>query len=44
MKLRYYAGLTLEQAADFLGISTTTADRDWAFARAWLHQQIDQES
>lgn len=34
--LRYFAGLTLEQAAELLGISRATADRHWAFARAWL--------
>ncbi len=36
VKLRYFAGLTTEQAATILGISTTTADRYWAYARAWL--------
>ena len=36
VRLRYYAGLTLEQAAGLLGISRATADRDWTFARAWL--------
>src|SRR5688572_7549375 len=35
VKLRFFAGLTHEQAADALGISTTTADNDWAYARAW---------
>jgi RNA polymerase sigma factor (TIGR02999 family) len=40
VKLRYFAGLTIEQAAKVLGISTTTADRYWAYARAWLHQEI----
>lgn len=40
VKLRYFAGLTGEQAAKVLGISTSTADRYWAYARAWLHQQI----
>ncbi len=40
VKLRYFAGLTGEQAAKALGISTTTADRYWAYARAWLHQEI----
>jgi RNA polymerase sigma factor (TIGR02999 family) len=40
VKLRYFAGLTLEQAALALGISRTTADRYWAYARAWLHQEI----
>ncbi len=40
VKLRYFAGLTIEQAARTLGISPTTADRYWAYARAWLHQEI----
>jgi RNA polymerase sigma factor (TIGR02999 family) len=40
VKLRYFAGLTMAQAAEVLGISITTADRDWAYARAWLHQEI----
>ena len=40
VKLRHFAGLTIEQAAAALGISTTTANRYWAYARAWLHQEI----
>ena len=40
VKLRYFAGLTIPQAAAALGISTTTADRYWAYARAWLHQEV----
>ena len=40
MKLRYFAGLTGEQAAQALGVSATTAERHWAFARAWLHRRI----
>src|SRR5262245_53909038 len=38
--LRYFAGMTLEQAAEALGISRVTAHRYWTFARAWLHQQM----
>jgi RNA polymerase sigma factor (TIGR02999 family) len=38
--LRYFAGLTIEQAADALGISRVTAHRYWTFARAWLHQRM----
>jgi DNA-directed RNA polymerase specialized sigma24 family protein len=34
--LRYYAGLSLEQAAESLAISTATAYRHWSYARAWL--------
>ena len=40
VKLRYFAGLTAEQAADALGVSYTTANRLWAYARAWLHQEM----
>jgi RNA polymerase sigma factor (TIGR02999 family) len=40
VKLRHFAGLTIEEAAQALGISMTTANRYWAYARAWLHQDI----
>jgi RNA polymerase sigma factor (TIGR02999 family) len=40
VELRYFAGLTGEQAAEVLGISPTTADRAWAYARAWLQAEI----
>ncbi len=40
IKLRYFAGLTMEQAAEILGISVATAHRDWNYARAWLHRAI----
>jgi len=40
VKLRYFAGLTLGQAANILGVSRRTADRYWAYARAWLYQEI----
>jgi len=40
VKLRYFAGLTIEQAAQALGISTTTAERDWTYTRAWLMAEI----
>jgi RNA polymerase sigma factor (TIGR02999 family) len=40
VKLRYFAGLTLEEAADVLGISHRTAKRDWAYARAWLFNEV----
>ena len=36
VKLRFFAGLTIEQAAEALGISPATAENDWAYARAWL--------
>ena len=40
VELRYFAGLTGEQAAEALGISATTADRYWAYARAWLYRRM----
>jgi RNA polymerase sigma factor (TIGR02999 family) len=40
IKLRHFAGLTIDQAAEALGISATTANRYWAYARAWLHREI----
>jgi len=40
VKLRFFAGLTLEEAAETLGISRTTAYRHWAYARAWLYERI----
>src|SRR5262249_5632874 len=44
VKLRYFAGLTIEQTAEALGISVRTANRHWAFARAWLYQQLQEET
>jgi RNA polymerase sigma factor (TIGR02999 family) len=41
-KLRYFAGLTLAEAAAALGFSTATADRYWKFARAWLARRLRQ--
>lgn len=43
VKLRYFAGLTQQQAAEALGISVSTADRDWAYARAWLFREVSKE-
>ena len=40
VKLRYFAGLTLRQAAEALGISESTADADWAYAKSWLRVQM----
>jgi len=40
VRLRFFAGLPLPEVAHLLGISPRTADRLWAYARAWLHQEI----
>lgn len=40
VKLRHFAGLSVDQAAEALGISAATADRWWAYARAWLRTEI----
>jgi RNA polymerase sigma factor (TIGR02999 family) len=40
VRLRYFAGLTLEQAGEMLGISRATASRHWQYARAWLYDAI----
>jgi RNA polymerase sigma factor (TIGR02999 family) len=40
VKLRYFAGLSVEQAAAALNLATATAYRHWTFARAWLHSQV----
>src|SRR6266849_10858644 len=42
VKLRYFAGLTLAEAASALGISTATAGRHWRYARAWLARRLRQ--
>lgn len=40
VKLRYFAGLTVPQAAEALGVSASTVDNDWAYARAWLRVEM----
>src|SRR2546427_809416 len=40
VKLRYFVGMTIEEAAQVLGISEGTAKRHWAYARAWLYEEI----
>jgi RNA polymerase sigma factor (TIGR02999 family) len=44
VKLRFFAGCTIDQAAQALGISTATAERWWSYARAWLHQEIKRDA
>lgn len=43
VELRYFAGLSIEEAAESLGISPATAKREWRLARAWLRRELDGE-
>jgi len=40
VELRYFAGLTVAEAARILGLSVATAERHWTFARTWLHNRL----
>lgn len=42
VELRYFAGLTMQEAAGVLGVSLATAERDWSFARAWLLRELSE--
>jgi RNA polymerase sigma factor (TIGR02999 family) len=42
VKLRYFAGLTMHQAAEAMGISLRTAERNWTYARTWLHAALSE--
>jgi RNA polymerase sigma factor (TIGR02999 family) len=44
VELRYFAGLTGDEAAAVLGISPSTADRHWIYARSWLRRELDGKS
>jgi RNA polymerase sigma factor (TIGR02999 family) len=44
VKLRYFAGMTIDESAAALGISAATAKRYWAYARAWLYQAVSGDS
>lgn len=44
VKLRFFAGLTLREAAESLGIAESTADADWAYSKAWLRVELDDTS
>ena len=43
VKLRYFAGLSVQDAAEVLGISKSSAERSWVFTRAWLHSRLNPE-
>ena len=40
VKLKYFAGLTISEIGELMGIPARTVDRRWAYARAWLHQEL----
>lgn len=44
VQLRYFTGLTLPEVADLLGISPRSADRTWAYAKAWLRREIQKQT
>lgn len=44
VKLRYFAGCSIKDAAELLGISTATADRYWAYSRAWLQTEMNAQA
>lgn len=43
VKLRFFAGLTIQEAADSMQLSVRTANRHWAFAKAWIYKQLSEE-
>ena len=43
VKLRYFVGMTIEESAETMGISTPTVKRWWAYARSWLYEEMKQE-
>jgi RNA polymerase sigma factor (TIGR02999 family) len=43
VELRFFGGLSNEEAAEVLGVSTATVRRDWGFARAWLYRELSKE-
>ena len=40
VELRFFGGLTIDEAAEALGVSPTTVEREWALAKAWLYRQL----
>jgi RNA polymerase sigma factor (TIGR02999 family) len=40
VELRFFAGLTIDEAAEALGVSPATVEREWALAKAWLYRQL----
>jgi len=44
VELRYFAGMTIDETAQLLGVSPRTAKRNWAYARAWLRRYMDSDA
>ena len=44
VELRFFGGLNIPEAADALGVSTATVEREWAMAKAWLHRRLSAPS
>lgn len=44
VELRYFTGLTVDQAAEMLDVSPRTVKRNWAYARAWLRREMEGDS
>ena len=44
VELRFFGGLTVEEAADALGVSRATVENDWSFAKAWLRRRLSQQA
>ena len=44
VKLRYFAGLSMKQASEMLGVSMRTAERNWTYAKTWLHAELNDNS
>jgi DNA-directed RNA polymerase specialized sigma24 family protein len=43
MELRYFGGLTIDETAEVVGVSSATVEREWKIARAWLLREIQEE-
>lgn len=43
VELRFFGGLSIEETAEVLNVSTTTVERDWTIAKAWLHKTLNRE-
>ena len=43
VRLRYFFGLSLEEVAEMMNISPSTASRWWAYARSWLHEEVSNQ-